>query len=74
MKKYEEIIKLNSELLKLMDKINELKPEAIKELYKMGYSMDRISTILYVGKINVLKVLHNKKLKINRRGGKRKNE
>lgn len=63
---YEKIIRLNSEALKLMKRINELKPQAIKELYAMGYSMDKIALMLAVGKINVLKVLHNKKRKFKR--------
>ena len=71
-KSYEKIIELNSKAVILIDKINKLKPKAIKELYKLGYSMDSISIMLKIGKINVLNILNNKKKKIERVGRKRK--
>lgn len=71
---YEQIIVLNSEIRRLQDKVNELKPNAIKELYEMGYSMDRIAFMLYTGKVNVIRVLHNDKVKINSVGRKRKEQ
>jgi len=69
---YEKIIELNSQLMKLQEKINSLKPTAIKELYKMNYSMDSIALMLRVGKINVVKILNNKKKIIGKTGRKRK--
>ncbi len=69
---YERIIELNSQLMKLQEKINSLKPSAIKELYKMGYSMDSIALTLRVGKVNVVKILNNKKKTIGKTGRKRK--
>lgn len=71
-KSYERIIELNSQLVKLQEKINSLKPIAIKELYKMGYSMDSITLMLRVGKVNVVKILNNKKKTIGKTGRKRK--
>lgn len=63
-KYYEKIIELNSQLLKLKDEIDSLKPKATKELYEMGYSMDRIALMIGYGKINVLNTLHKQKIKI----------
>lgn len=71
MKKYLEIIKLYAEKRKLDNKINFLKPEAVKELYKDGYSMDDICVLLKIGKINVVNILNGKKTKMLKRGRKK---
>lgn len=69
---YEQIIELNSEKMKLEDEINKLKPSAIKQLYKLGYSMDNISNMLRVGKVNVVAILKGNKKKIGNTGRNRK--
>jgi predicted DNA-binding protein YlxM (UPF0122 family) len=58
--------------MKLQEQINNLKPVAVRELYKMDYSMDNISTMLKIGKINVFKILHGTKRKMEKRGRKKK--
>lgn len=71
MKKYLEIIKLNAERRKLDTKINSLKPVAVKELYKDGYSMDDICVLLKIGKVNVVDIIKGKKIEMLKRGRKK---
>lgn len=68
MKAYEEIIVLQAKHLQLQDKINSLKPQAVKELKKMGYSYDKICSVLSIGKINVMEIIKGNKTEIKRRG------
>lgn len=69
---YEKIIELNAKVMELQKKINNLKPTAIKQLYKMGYCMDTIATMLKTGKVNVVAILNNSKIKIGNVGRSRK--
>jgi len=54
-KNYEQIIELKAEKIKIDMKIKNLKPTAVKELRKMGYSFDKIINILGIGKLNAIK-------------------
>ena len=65
---YIKIIELIAKKKMVEKKINNLKPKAIKELYKIGYSMDDICSMLKVGKINVVDVLRGKKKKFLSQG------
>lgn len=70
-KPYEKILILNSKINELKDEVYILKPEAIKELYLMGYSMDKISSILLVSKKDVMDLLHSEKIEIRKKRGRK---
>lgn len=72
-KAYEKIIVLQAKHLCIQDEINDLKPQAVKELKELGYSYDKICAILSMGKINVLEIVKGTKTEIKRRG-KQSNE
>ena len=63
---YEKIIELNSKKMKLQEEINNLQPNAVKQLYEMGYAMDNIALMLKMGKITILDILHKNKVKIRK--------
>lgn len=66
MKNYEKIMRLNSEIIKIKKGIKPLRNKAVLELYEMGYSMDRICSILFIAKIDVIDIINPK-----RKGGKK---
>lgn len=74
MRAYEEVIKLNSKIRILQNKINTKKVKAVKELREMDYSLDIISRILSMGKINVLNIIKGKKKKMFNKGRKKIDE
>ena len=67
-KPYEKILELNSKIMELKRKIKVFQPSAVLQLYKMGYSMDKITIILGMGKIIIMEILHKSKIKIRKRG------
>ena len=52
---YVRIIELNAKKITLNHEIKNLKPKAVRELRAMGYSFDKIVTMLSIGKINAIK-------------------
>lgn len=69
---YEKIIELNSKRMKLQEEINDLQPDAVIQLYEMGYAMDNIALMLKMGKITILEILHKSKIKIREKGRRKK--
>lgn len=71
-KPYEKIIELNGKMLMLQEEIQEeikdLQPKAVIQLYEMGYSMDKITIILGMGKITIINILHEADVKIRKKG------
>ena len=65
-KPFERIITLTGERDKLTREINNLKPSAVQDLRKMGYSADRICKMLGMGKATVLAIINGKKKKVLR--------
>ena len=66
-KSYEKIIELNAEINRIKMQMSPLKEKAVIELYQMGYSMDRIASILFIAKVDVLNILHNRGIKIRKK-------
>ncbi len=71
---YEKIIELNSKKMRLQEEIEDLQPRAVINLYNMGYSMDRISIMLGMGKNTVMGILHEGDVEIKKQGRQKNNK
>lgn len=68
-KAYLVIAKLRTEIETLWRKVEQLKPQAVRELKAEGFTYDDITRILKIGKITAIKIIKNPAIqKVCRKG------